>query len=88
MVGAAGFEPATLWSQTRCATRLRYTPINGAESGARTRNLHVGNVMLYQLSYFRITLGKKAGAAGLEPATFRVTTERTANYATPHLSSP
>ena len=27
MVGAAGFEPATLWSQTRCATRLRYAPI-------------------------------------------------------------
>ena len=26
MVGVAGFEPATLWSQTRCATRLRYTP--------------------------------------------------------------
>ncbi len=28
MVGAAGFEPATLWSQTRCATRLRYAPNN------------------------------------------------------------
>jgi hypothetical protein len=28
VVGAAGFEPATLWSQTRCATRLRYTPMN------------------------------------------------------------
>jgi hypothetical protein len=27
MVGVAGFEPATLWSQTRCATRLRYTPL-------------------------------------------------------------
>ena len=26
MVGVAGFEPATLWSQTRCAARLRYTP--------------------------------------------------------------
>jgi hypothetical protein len=26
MVGVAGFEPATLWSQTRCATKLRYTP--------------------------------------------------------------
>ena len=26
MVGAKGFEPSTLWSQTRCATRLRYTP--------------------------------------------------------------
>ena len=27
MVGVAGFEAETLWSQTRCATRLRYTPI-------------------------------------------------------------
>src|SRR5215203_1354766 len=26
MVGAAGFEPATLCSQSRCATRLRYAP--------------------------------------------------------------
>ena len=26
MVGVEGFEPTTLWSQTRCATRLRYTP--------------------------------------------------------------
>jgi hypothetical protein len=28
MVGVQGFEPWTLWSQTRCATRLRYTPKN------------------------------------------------------------
>ena len=27
MVGVVGFEPTTLWSQTRCATRLRYTPL-------------------------------------------------------------
>lgn len=26
MVGETGFEPATLWSQTRCATKLRYSP--------------------------------------------------------------
>ena len=26
LVGAEGFEPPTLWSQTRCATRLRYAP--------------------------------------------------------------
>ncbi len=26
MVGATGFEPATLCSQSRCATRLRYAP--------------------------------------------------------------
>ena len=25
-VGVTGFEPATAWSQTRCATGLRYTP--------------------------------------------------------------
>ena len=27
MVGVKGLEPSTPWSQTRCATRLRYTPI-------------------------------------------------------------
>ncbi len=27
MVGVEGFEPPTLWSQTRCATKLRYTPM-------------------------------------------------------------
>ena len=29
LVGVEGFEPPTLWSQTRCATKLRYTPIIG-----------------------------------------------------------
>ena len=27
VVGAAGFEPATPWSQARCATKLRYAPL-------------------------------------------------------------
>ncbi len=27
VVGETGFEPATPWSQTRCATGLRYSPI-------------------------------------------------------------
>ena len=31
MVGAAGFEPATTWSQTRRATGLRYTPFSNCE---------------------------------------------------------
>ena len=26
MVGKTGFEPAALWSQTRCATKLRHFP--------------------------------------------------------------
>ena len=28
LVGAEGFEPPTLCSQSRCATRLRYAPID------------------------------------------------------------
>ncbi len=27
LVGAEGFEPPTHWSQTSCATRLRYAPL-------------------------------------------------------------
>ena len=32
MVGETGFEPATLCSQNRCATRLRYSPNKSAYS--------------------------------------------------------
>ena len=28
MVGVIGFEPTAPWSQTKCATGLRYTPMN------------------------------------------------------------
>src|ERR1700739_3947116 len=35
MVGAAGFEPATLCSQSRCATRLRYAPKLGPNDWER-----------------------------------------------------
>ena len=34
MVGKTGFEPATPWSQTRCATGLRYFPNGGKWMGA------------------------------------------------------
>ena len=38
VVGARGFEPPTPWSQTRCATGLRYAPTNlGGESGRQDR---------------------------------------------------
>ena len=30
-VGVQGFEPWTPWSQTRCATGLRYTPKSGGK---------------------------------------------------------
>src|SRR5690349_16738558 len=32
MVGVERFELPTLWSQTRCATRLRYTPNEGGNT--------------------------------------------------------
>src|ERR1700747_1901162 len=35
LVGETGFEPATPWSQTRCATRLRYSPLRGNETKLR-----------------------------------------------------
>ena len=41
----------------------------GAENGTRTRDPHLGKVVLYQLSYFR----KMATRMGLEPMTSAVT---------------
>ena len=38
MVGVAGFEPAALWSQTRCATKLRHTPLGHHPSDGRGNN--------------------------------------------------
>eukprot|EP01041_Mallomonas_annulata_P017958 gene17958-36662_t len=35
LVGTTGFEPATLWSQTRCATRLRYAPTDRYCNGSK-----------------------------------------------------
>jgi hypothetical protein len=36
-VGKTGFEPATPWSQTRCATGLRYFPDPGNDTGSFQR---------------------------------------------------
>ena len=52
MVGVTGFEPATFWSRTKRATKLRYTPENnGANEGARTLDLQFTKLLLCQLSY-------------------------------------
>ncbi len=40
MVGVAGFEPATPSSRTKCATKLRHTPIN--------RRYYTGSLTLFQ----------------------------------------
>ena len=51
MVEVTGFEPATFWSRTKRATKLRYTSIYGANEGTRTPDLLITNRLLYQLSY-------------------------------------
>jgi hypothetical protein len=57
MVGETGFEPATLWSQTRCATRLRYSPThNHSALSRRVAKRPAGG-------------GFPVGPAGFEPAT-------------------
>ena len=38
VVGEKGFEPSTPWSQTRCATRLRYSPNSKAYNDYRMKN--------------------------------------------------
>ena len=64
MVGVAGFEPAAHWSQTSCATKLRYTPIlncfkkNGRGSRNRTHGTRFWRPLLYQLSYTPISGGE------------------------------
>ena len=59
MVGVAGFEPAAHWSQTSCATKLRYTPLlickkNGAQTRNRTKDTGIFSPLLYLLSYLGI----------------------------------
>ena len=55
MVEVTGFEPATFWSRTKRATKLRYTSIDcGANEGTRTPDLLITNQLLYQLSHIGI----------------------------------
>ena len=55
LVEVTGFEPATFWSRTKRATKLRYTSIScGANEGTRTPDLLITNQLLYQLSYIGV----------------------------------
>ena len=51
LVEVTGFEPATFWSRTKRATKLRYTSKDGANEGTRTPDLLITNQLLYRLSY-------------------------------------
>ena len=51
LVEVTGFEPATFWSRTKRATKLRYTSSDGANEGTRTLDLRFTKPLLCQLSY-------------------------------------
>ena len=51
MVEVTGFEPATFWSRTKRATKLRYTSKKRASKGTRTLDLQFTKLLLYHLSY-------------------------------------
>ena len=55
VVEVTGFEPATFWSRTKRATKLRYTSMRGANEGTRTLDLRFTKPLLCQLSYIGIT---------------------------------
>jgi hypothetical protein len=50
---ASGFEPLNKGFADLCLSHLATPPKKRAGNGTRTRDNHVGNVMLYQLSYSR-----------------------------------
>ena len=54
VVEVTGFEPATFWSRTKRATKLRYTSKYGANEGTRTLDLLITNQLLYRLSYIGV----------------------------------
>jgi hypothetical protein len=53
MVGEAGFEPATLGSQNRCATRLRYSPLSLRTTRQSPRRAWRDSTALLSLSQIR-----------------------------------
>ncbi len=80
MVGDTGIEPVTSSVSGKRATaapiaRNRKDPewnckTYRADDEIRTRDIHLGKVVLYQLSYVRIYLSCPAAPAGLQQASF------------------
>lgn len=65
MVGETGFEPATLCSQSRCATRLRYSPMD-------VNRPHKANTSVRQGRAFAVPPQPPGIASG--PHVFRIPT--------------
>lgn len=62
MVGDTGIEPVT---SSVSGKRAPAAPIARADDGTRTRDPHLGKVMLYQLSHIRDALVNQATQGSL-----------------------
>ena len=69
----AGFEPATSSLPRKCSTPELHRQETRAEDEAQTRDPQLGRLMLYQLSYFRMSPpGFRAVGRAASPFGFRV----------------
>src|SRR5674476_926710 len=67
LVGAIGFEPTTLWSQTRCATRLRYAPTSRYCNGSQRRLRCEAIVFVGRLPSSHVVSNSSAAVARTRP---------------------
>ena len=68
MVGAEGFEPPTLCSQSRCATRLRYAPMFAAFTIVSQRGARFEGVSSVYASFASSQKTNRAGIAKIAPS--------------------
>ena len=76
MVSHTGIEPVTPWLKVMCSTNWANGSYGAGDEG-RTRDIQLGRLTLYQLSYSRIydftnilTMCLLVAEAGFEPTTF------------------
>lgn len=72
------------WSRARFLTDYAHTPTFRAKNGSRTRDLNLGKVTLYQLSYFRVCTGlvTSYSLAGMTPRNARPDVSRSCTLLT------
>ena len=73
MVSHTGIEPVTPWLKVMCSTDWANGSYYGAGNEGRTRDIQLGRLTLYHLSYSRIFL---VAEIGFEPMTFGLWAQR------------